>query len=508
VSDSTIDDSRAIEDRVPQSSRLDARYEQGPLLGEGGMGEVRECQDRVLDRRIALKLVRRDRASKDLETRFVREACVQAQLEHPGVVPVYEVGRSEGGAAFFTMRKIAGLTLDEIIEKKKKGDPAVESFTRHRLLTAFAQICLTVDYAHARGVLHRDLKPSNVMFGDFGEVYVLDWGLAKLTSAVDPEGEVTGPTKPASFRTKAAETVAGATLGTPAYMPPEQIRGERLDARADVFALGCILFELLTLETLFDEPAVAARMRRKPITWDARPSVRAPGRNVPPEFDRICVRATADAIEKRYASARALHDVIEAWLGGERDLELRREKAKGLLDRAEALRTTDPDAALHDVNRALALSPGDSRGLVLLVQLLEESPGAVERGRTQAVSEAMERLRRHQPLGTLLFSGAWFTMYPALLAVRGFRSPIVAALPIVSWLAAATAMFVDYRRKTQDKVTYPTALTCIALGCTTVIFGPFSMVPAYAITIVAMIVLVAAGISVFSPSSSDARCSS
>src|SRR5688500_3450118 len=120
------------------------------------MGEVRECRDRVLDRQVGLKLVRRDRSSKDLETRFVREACVQAQLEHPGVVPVYELGRSPSGRAFFTMRKIAGLALDEIIERKKNGDPSVEKLTRHRLLTAFAQICLTVDYAHSRGVLHRD----------------------------------------------------------------------------------------------------------------------------------------------------------------------------------------------------------------------------------------------------------------------------------------------------------------------------------------------------------------
>jgi eukaryotic-like serine/threonine-protein kinase len=501
VSDSTIDDTRAIADRVPESTRLDARYEQGALLGEGGMGEVRECRDRILDRDVGLKLVRRDRRSTDLDARFVREALVQAQLEHPGVVPVYELGRTEAGRAFFTMRKIAGLTLDEILAKKKKGDASVDGFTRHRLLTAFAQVCLTVDYAHSRGVLHRDLKPGNVMFGDFGEVYVLDWGLAKITSRVNDELEVTGPTRPGSVRTKAAdaETVAGATLGTPAYMAPEQIDGARLDARADVFALGCILFEILTLESLFDEAAIAARFGKKKIAWDARPSVRASDGHVPPEFDRVCVRATAAQKEKRYASARSLHDEVEAWLGGERDLELRRDKAKALLDRAESTRISDPDGALHDVNRALGLSPGDPRGLVLLVQLLEETPGALERGRSEAVSEGIERLRRQQPLGALLFTAGWVTIYPALMAVRGIRSVPLAILPLAAWLLTAAAMLVDHRQKTQEKVIYPTVLAAIALACTSAVFGPFLMVPAYTLAVIANTVLVAArSVRVFS----------
>jgi serine/threonine-protein kinase len=454
------------------------------------MGEVRECRDRVLDRTVGLKLVRRDRRSRELDARFVREACVQAQLEHPGVVPVYELGRSDAGRAFFAMRKIEGLALDEIIEKKKIDDPSVEKLTRHRLLTAFAQICLTVDSAHSRGVLHRDLKPSNVMLGDYGEVYVLDWGLAKITSRSADDPEITGPTKPGSVRTKAAETAAGATLGTPAYMPPEQMEGKRLDPRTDVFALGCILFEILTLESLFDEAAVVARLGRKKVTWDARPTARAPERNVPPEFDRICVRATAEAMQERYSSARSLHDAVAAWLGGERDLELRRERAKTLLDRAEAAPTSDPDVALHDVNRALALSPGDPRGLLLLVQLLEHAPGAVERGRAEAVSEGIERLRRHQPLGALLFTGPWLTIYPAILAVRGVTSVTLAALPIIAWLVTGIAMLVDHRRRTQEKVSYPTWLTCIALACTSAVFGPFLLVPALALAVVANMVLV------------------
>ena len=171
-------------------------------------------------------------------------------------------------------------------------------------------------------------------------------------------------------------TALGTALGTPAYMAPEQIAATReLDARADVFALGAVLFEILTLDNLLDDAAVEARLRAGNPTWDARPTVRAPDEMVPPEFDRICVRATAKEIDKRYASARALHDVIEAFLDGERDHELRSKLAESLLLRALEVKGTDQAAAFRHVNRALALAPDDPRGLELLVDLLKETSG-------------------------------------------------------------------------------------------------------------------------------------
>ena len=487
----TVHDARPLDARQPPAPaplQIAARYEIGTLLGEGGMGEVRECRDLVLDRSIALKTMRVDRRARHLEARFVREACVQAQLEHPCVVPVYEVAHDDSGLAYFTMRKVDGIALDDVLHRKRAGDRAIdESFTRHRLLTAFAQVCLTIDYAHSRGVLHRDLKPANVMFGDFGEVYLIDWGVAKL---VADDADLPLSSAGASVVAPGDETQVGSAIGTPAYMAPEQLAGATIDARADVFSLGALLFEILTLEPLFDEATIAARVRGTHATWDARPSVRAPALQVPPEFDRICVRATAEDVQKRFASARALHDAIEAYLGGERDLGLRHRLAAEHFARAEAARVGDPETALREVNRALALAPGDSRGLELLVELLRATPDAIERAKKDVVSETIERLRRAQPLGALLFVAPWVTVYPAMIAMRGYSNPWLALAPPVAWIVAAISILVDNKQGTQDKVVYPTVAIMAAVATTTLVFGPLFILPALAATTIGNHILV------------------
>lgn len=478
----TEDDARSVRARAAVPVNLGDRYELGALLGEGGMGEVLECRDRVLERTAALKIIRRDRRAPQLEARFVREACVQAQLEHPCVVPVYDVDRDAEGSPFFTMRKVQGITLDRVLAQTRAGDAATAAaFTRHRLLTALTQVCLTVDYAHARGVLHRDLKPANVMFGDFGEVYVLDWGLAKLTlSDAAPLSLRAGASSSSSQK-----TLVGTALGTPAYMPPEQLSGAALDARADVFALGALLFEILTLEPLFDEATTALRVAGKAASWDARPSARTPLRQVPPELDRICVRATSDAIEQRYPSARALHDAIEAYLGGERDLELRRTLAGAHFARAEASRSSDRDLALYEVRRALALTPDDPRGLALLVDLLKTTPSASAKAREEVLSESLERLRRAQPLGAVLLTMPWLTLYPALWAYRGVNDVRAAIAVPLAWIVNAVALLVDQWRGTQARVRYPTYAMMLALAATSLLLGPLFVVPALALTLVA-----------------------
>jgi len=445
---------------------------------------------------------------------------VQAQLEHPSVVPVFEVGRSveaspEEASAFFTMRKVTGVPLDEILEGKRAGDPRMstslsDEFSRHRLLTAFSQVCLAVHYAHARGVLHRDLKPSNIMLGEFGEVYVLDWGLAKLTPEDDPSrpsganafaptssGDVAIAAVTASGGRRHYQTALGTALGTPAYMAPEQVSGrERLDARADVFALGAVLFEILTLQTLLDESAVEARIRGGDADWDARPSVRAPDAMIPPEFDRICVRATAKDTDKRYASARALHDVIEAYLNGERDQELRSKLAESLLAQAEERKQSTEkgshDAAIRLVNRALALAPDDPRALELLVDLLKATSGESRKARDEVLKEGVERQRRAQPLGVALFTIPWLTLYPLLSAIRGVRSPWLAAVPAVGWVIAALANYIDHQRGTQDRVIYPTVFIFIAVALTAIPFGPLLVAPALAVTLVANVIIISA----------------
>src|SRR5688500_7293472 len=206
------------------------RYEQEDLLGEGGMGAVRLYRDRQIGRRVAMKTLRAEhRVRPQSELRFVREARVQGQLEHPSIVPVHELGVDPSGASYFTMKRIRGVDLDTIVTGLAHGVSGLaDRWSRRRLLTAFSQVCLTVDFAHQRGVLHRDLKPGNVMLGEFGEVYVLDWGLAKpfaantiVDEASEPVGlnPATGPAGGASPQTK-----LGTVLGTPGYIAPELVR--------------------------------------------------------------------------------------------------------------------------------------------------------------------------------------------------------------------------------------------------------------------------------------------
>jgi serine/threonine-protein kinase len=238
----TAPDPSTRDDGLPGSA---GRYE---LLGEiarGGMGAVLKARDRDLGRDLAVKVLADPRRA-DLAWRFLEEARITGQLQHPGIPPVHELSTLPDGRPFFAMKLIKGRTLAELL--RDRPDPSAEL---PRFLTIFEQVAQTVAYAHSRGVIHRDLKPSNIMVGAFGEVQVMDWGLAKVLGR--PEGEGIERESVTVIRTPWAQepdsaTRANAVLGTPAYMAPEQARGEtdRVDERADVFGLGAILCEILT----------------------------------------------------------------------------------------------------------------------------------------------------------------------------------------------------------------------------------------------------------------------
>ncbi len=164
-----------------RAAGADDRYADGELIGQGGMGQVTSADDRATGRTVAVKTMRADQVGAVALRRFAREARIQAQLEHPSIVPVYDVGVDAEGALFFTMKRIRGESLSKVLERIRAGDDeAVVRYSHRRLLNVLTQLALTVEYAHQRGVLHRDLKPSNIMLGEFGEVYVLDWGLADV----------------------------------------------------------------------------------------------------------------------------------------------------------------------------------------------------------------------------------------------------------------------------------------------------------------------------------------
>jgi tetratricopeptide (TPR) repeat protein len=231
------------QDGAAEAPTGSARYELLEEVGQGGIGLVFRGRDRLLGRELAVKVLRGDyRDNPDALQRFVREARVGSQLQHPAIVPVYEQGWFGDRRPYLTMKLVQGHTLAELLAKRADSGQDLP-----RLLGILEQVCQAMAYAHARGVVHRDLKPANVMVGAFGEVQVMDWGFAKILAGSLQEGAHT-EVEPLLVGGLNGASQSGALMGTPAYMPPEQARGEgaRIDARADVFALGAILCEILT----------------------------------------------------------------------------------------------------------------------------------------------------------------------------------------------------------------------------------------------------------------------
>src|SRR5712664_2513745 len=243
------------------------RYRLLERIARGGMGVVYAAEDENLQRRVALKVLDVPGTDGDLANRLVREARVLAALEHPGIVPVHDVGTLADGRVFYTMKFVEGRRLDKYIES------VISIPDRLRL---FLRICDAVAFAHARGVLHRDLKPANIMVGPFGEVLVMDWGLAKILRAevspgaheADPEATVFEKPKQSAPSGDATEisvvTGHGTVMGTPGYMSPEQARGdvEHLDERSDIFSLGALLQFLVTGQPQIASVPAQARLEK------------------------------------------------------------------------------------------------------------------------------------------------------------------------------------------------------------------------------------------------------
>jgi serine/threonine-protein kinase len=292
-----------------------SRYVLAEELGAGGMGIVRAAVDQRLGREVAIKTLRRTRRpERPLERRFLREACVQALLDHPAIVPVYDIGRDSHGSLYFSMKRIDGSTLDAIIERLRSAEsPAVAKLAQQKLLRAFARVCRAVDFAHRRGVVHRDLKPGNVMLSDDGEAYVLDWGVSAMIGEEDPVSMRIANELPNDAACD-AKTPIGETIGTPGYLSPEQACGAEFDARADIYALGAVLFELLSLEPLHVRGATTGILVSTLQGPDARPSMRAPQREIAPELDAICVRATALEPVDRYQTLAELIVDLESFI--------------------------------------------------------------------------------------------------------------------------------------------------------------------------------------------------
>jgi len=340
---------------APIASR---RLAPGVLLGAGGMGEVHRVRDHALHRVLAMKALLPDlSAQQALRDRFIEEAQVTAQLAHPGVPPVHEVGELEDGRPYFTMKEVHGITLAQVIENAHRDPLGATKWNEQRRLEIFHRVCDAVAYAHARGVAHCDLKPLNVMVGAFGEVLVMDWGVARLVS---PSGDVMTNEPPVML--SGASAREHLVAGTPAYMAPEQALG-RLDlvgVRADVYALGVMLFELLAGERPYRGTA------REIVDQAAKGHVPAlparPGSTADDALYTIITTAMAADPARRFRDAKAMADDLARWREG----AMRREKARAIVESARAMLPEiqpafDRAADLRDrAARALAQLPADA----------------------------------------------------------------------------------------------------------------------------------------------------
>jgi PAS domain S-box-containing protein len=285
------------------------------------MGRVWVARDTGLDREVALKELHPDLADNPTAVfRFLREAQITGQLEHPGVAPVYELAQSDDTPQpFYTMRFVKGRTLTrasvEYHQKRRAGEDV--SLDLSVLLQAFVMVCNTVGYAHSRGVIHRDLKGQNVILGDFGEVVVLDWGLAKLMGQPDSSGTAE-PVLRWSESDDAILTQPGEALGTPASMAPEQAAGrlDLIDHRTDIYGLGAILYEILTGQPPFSGSSAREVLWKVEQEQPARPMHVCP--EAPPGLESVCLRALAKNPEDRYPAAKEMAEAVQHWQEAER----------------------------------------------------------------------------------------------------------------------------------------------------------------------------------------------
>jgi len=308
-----------------------ARYAREGEIAHGGMGIVYKVRDKDLDRTLALKEMSEEAATRTplARARFLEEAQVTAQLDHPGIVPVHEVGVGSDGRLFFAMKLVRGRNLLRVLELMERGE---EGWTLPRLLGVLLKVCEAVGYAHSKGVIHRDLKPSNVMVGNYGETYVMDWGLARILGRPDLHDlRITEETHTKSLHTLRREerekeapspllTRDGDVIGTPAYMSPEQARGEleRLSPRTDIYSIGAILYHALSGQAPY--LVSNARLRAEAVLWrliEGPPTPIARLRaGVPGELVAICERAMARNPEDRYGDMEALAEDLRAFTEG------------------------------------------------------------------------------------------------------------------------------------------------------------------------------------------------
>jgi len=471
--DETLPDPRLTPSPSGRSPTVDLgeRYDLGTVIGRGGMGEVRIARDTRIHRDVAVKLLRSTQRDDETVGRFFREARVQGVLEHPAVVPVHDLGIDPAGNPYFVMKRLTGTTLADVLASPNTEVGA--RWPRRTLLARIVDICLAVEFAHTRGVIHRDLKPANLMFGDFGEAYVLDWGLARLAD----DREVAPDVAPLSGD-DVGYTNAGDLLGTPGYMSPEQARGDRVDARTDVFALGCILYEVLARAPALPRglPGISATL----TTRGHRPSTRVA--DVPPELDDLCARATAATPAER-PTARQFADSIQAYLDGDRDIARRRELAEQHARAARDAMQGEGDnaraTAMREAGRALAVDPANALAQEILGRLMLAAPTTISAEAIVSREQEMARTRQKIVQGAQSGYLSAFVLSLALyfLPLRTYWPVVTASIVgLASWLLVREIGKTEVGSRSRGLVLL-LILTSAMFVAAGLMFGPLIVMP-------------------------------
>lgn len=328
----------------------DEKYVVEREIGEGGMGRVFLALDRDLRRQVAIKVLKKHLAGdRDYLARFIEEAQITGQLEHPGIPPVHELAINHEREIFFTLKLLRGRTLKEILRDLHIGRRDIRRrYSRTRLLQHFLSVCNAVHFAHEKGVIHRDIKPENIMVGDFGEVQLMDWGIAKVVSQERRDDAVEDPVE--TVRTdQHMVTSHGQVSGTLLYISPEQAQGRSsfVDRRSDVYSLGATLYEVLTLLPPKTGTSMADLLEESRLGLVIPPSVRAPKQEIPPELEEICMKALEYHPDDRYSTALELAEAIQVYLDGSLEEERRRVESEHLLREAhKVLQSYDREKGL------------------------------------------------------------------------------------------------------------------------------------------------------------------
>lgn len=288
---------------TPRSGRYDAQEK----LGHGGMGQVWQVYDNVMGRRVAMKSLH-TKTSMDpaRQQQLFMEAKVTGRLEHPSIIPIYDVEHIEGQEPFYTMRIVKQPSLKSLLKHQS------DITTDHdliQLVTILHKTLLALEYAHVHGVVHRDIKPANILVGRYGEVFIIDWGVAKIDNT---------KLKLAEFPKATLFIEEGSLIGTPRYMSPEQAQGkiEEIDGRTDVYAVGVILYEILTQTPFFEAPSTIARLYMAAHGIQQTPSERRPDLAISPQLESICLKALQTDPQRRYTSAGQMATALEAYITG------------------------------------------------------------------------------------------------------------------------------------------------------------------------------------------------